>query len=120
MFLPELNLGQAKIEMPKIENVRVSFRFNETVCLAFTLDGYFIDFDMEDVTEVQRLAKIKEFAGVHNAKELEGKELRWIGLYAVGHPTEDRFVCLHGDTQELTMAELLQKFSLTLHTETFH
>ena len=109
-----LPMDRAIMRTQKIEDVMVNyFGPDDMISFHFMVGGYIIDFTMEDITEVQRLAKLKEFAGVSAAKELEGKELRWVNLYAVGHPTEDRFVCLHGDTQELTKAELMQKLNLT-------
>ena len=59
-------------------------------------------FDLMEQMEVQRLAKLLEYAEVKNVEDLKGRMVRVMAFYKLfhgfGHPIEDKFVATFGDT----------------------
>lgn len=89
-----------EITNARIENVTVGFDDRDRLSARMTFKGQHgcceWGFTLIVPTEVQRLIKLMNYAGVHEVEELNGRIIRKVEynnfLCGFGHPIEDKFV----------------------------
>lgn len=66
-------------------------------------------FILTDQTDAQRLKRLMSYTGAHEIEDMNGKEVRtfeYCGfLYGFGDPTQDKFVPVCGEFNEVTEAQ---------------